>query len=354
MNLSPSLAEPASLRRPARTRSASFGRVGFLVIALLAASVVLLVLSLMLGVTPIPPDQVVRILLTGEGERVPQLVITTLRLPRALLGMSIGAAMALTGVIMQDSLRNALADPGLLGVSTGASLAVAMVVVFEIALPAGSMPAIAWIGGLVSGMIILLTTRLTRDPVRTILIGAALTALMGALITTTILLAEPDDLKALYSFLVGSLIGSSNDQLMTVLPWLVVGIPVSLLFGRTLNLLQLGDDMAAGLGLPVFRTRFVLFVLSIGMTATVVAVAGPIGFVALIAPHMTRYLLRTTDSRQVLPVSALMGAVLLLASDLIAREIFKPAELPVGLILTLVGSPIALLLLRRAMHERRH
>jgi iron complex transport system permease protein len=262
--------------------------------------------------------------------------------------------MALTGVIMQDSLRNALADPGLLGVSTGASLAVAMVVVFEIALPAGSMPAIAWIGGLVSGMIILLTTRLTRDPVRTILIGAALTALMGALITTTILLAEPDDLKALYSFLVGSLIGSSNDQLMTVLPWLVVGIPVSLLFGRTLNLLQLGDDMAAGLGLPVFRTRFVLFVLSIGMTATVVAVAGPIGFVALIAPHMTRYLLRTTDSRQVLPVSALMGAVLLLASDLIAREIFKPAELPVGLILTLVGSPIALLLLRRAMHERRH
>lgn len=344
---------PTPTVAPTRARSASLGWVALIALGLLAVLAVLFVLSLMLGVTPIPPEQVLRILFTGEGERVPYLVITTLRLPRVLLGMLLGAGMALSGVILQDALKNALADPGLLGVSTGASLVVAVIVVFDVAIPFGALPFLALLGGLSSGLIILFVTRLTRDPVRTILIGAALSALMGALITATIVLAQPNDLQVLYSFLVGSLTGRNHEDLITVLPWLAVGIPLSLLLGRVLNLLQLGDDMAEGLGLPVFRTRFLLFLVSIGMTAAMVAVAGPIGFVALLAPHMTRYLLRTSDSRQVLLIAALLGAVLLVGSDLLAREIFSPAELPVGLILTVVGSPIALILLRRALNERR-
>jgi len=319
-----------------------------LLVALLA---LLLVLSLMLGVTQISAAQVINILWTGEGERVPQLVITTLRLPRALLGMLLGAAMALTGVILQDSLKNTLADPGLLGVSTGASVVVAIIVVFHVPVPVGTLPAFALLGGLGCGLLILFTTRLTRDPVRTILVGAALTALMSALITTVVVLARPDELQVLYSFLVGSLTGRGYADLAMVLPWLAIGIPLALCCGRLLNVLQLGDDMAEGLGLPVFRTRFALFLVTIGMTAAMVAVAGPIGFVALITPHMTRYLLRTNDSRQVLLIAALLGATLLVAADLLAREIFRPAELPVGLVLTVIGAPVALLLLRRSLQQ---
>jgi iron complex transport system permease protein len=335
-----------------RTRPARLSLVVLVALVLLAALGVIFVLALMLGVTRIAPGEVLSILLTGEGERVPTLVIQTLRLPRALLGVLIGAAMALTGVLLQDALKNELADPGLLGVSTGASLVVAAIVVLDIAVPWGTLPLFAFGGGLSAGLVILLATRLTRDPVRTILIGAALSALLGALITTIIVLAEPNEIQILYSYLVGSLTGRNNDDLLLVLPWLLLGIPASLFFGRVLNLLQLGDDIAEGLGLPVFRTRFVIFLLCIAMQAAVVAVAGPIGFVALIAPHITRFLLRSSDSRHVLPIAALLGAVLLTGADLLAREIFSPAELPVGLVTVVVGSPVALVLLRRALHRR--
>jgi iron complex transport system permease protein len=136
-----------------------------------------------------------------------------------------------------------------------------------------------------------------------------------------------------------------------VLPWLAIGIPVALCLIRPLNLLQLGDEMAASLGLPVLRTRALILVLSAAMTAAVVAACGPIGFVALLAPHIARRLLQTSDARQVLPAAALIGAVLLSGSDLLARELFRPAELPVGLVTTAVGAPLALFLLRRTLHR---
>jgi iron complex transport system permease protein len=348
-------ATAAQTRQPTASTQQRAVRLSYVLLAILllcAALAIIFVLALMRGVIAIPPAQVLAILFNGEGERVPTLVIWTLRLPRVLLGMLIGAAMALSGVLLQDSLKNELADPGLLGVSNGASLVVAAVVVLDIRIPAGMLPVFAMGGGLVAGMIILFTTRLTRDPVRTILIGATLAALMSALITTIIVLAEPDEIQLLYSYLVGSLTGRTMAELWMALPWLALGIPSALFFGRVLNLLQLGDDMAEGLGLPVFRIRFVIFLLCIAMQAAIVAVAGPIGFVALIAPHMTRLLLRTTDARQVLPIAALLGAVLLTGADLFAREILSPAELPVGLVTTVIGSPVALVLLRRALNRR--
>lgn len=318
-------------------------------LVLLAALAGLGVLALALGVTAIPFDEVLRILFTQEGERVPRLVIWTLRIPRFLLGALAGAALALVGVLLQDALGNALAEPGLLGVSSGASLVVAVVLVFGLPISPGALPLFALGGGLGSGLVILLATRLTRDPVRMILIGAALSAVLGALITICVVLAQPDDIKALYAFLVGTLIGRGWDALHLALPWLAIGIPLALLFARPLNLLQLGDDLAEGLGLPVFRTRTLLLLLSTVLVAAVVAPCGPIGFVALLAPHMARRILGTPDARQVLPIAALLGAVLLTGSDLLARELFKPAELPVGLITIALGSPLALVLLRRTL-----
>jgi iron complex transport system permease protein len=237
----------------------------------------------------------------------------------------------------------------LLGVSTGASLVVAVVVIFSLPVPFAALPWLAFGGGLLSGFVILLATRLTRDPVRMILIGAALAAFMGSLITVCVTLGKPGDVQTLYRFLVGSMTGRDWAALQLVLPWLAIGIPLALLFARPLNLLHLGDDVAEGLGLPVFRTRMLIFLVAIAMEAAVVAVCGPIGFVSLIAPHMTRRLLRTPDARYVLPIAALLGAVLLLAADLLARELLRPAELPVGLITVAFGSPVALALLRRVV-----
>jgi iron complex transport system permease protein len=334
-------------RRPAR-----LSRVGWVALALLAALFGIGVLALMLGITRIPAEDVLRIVFTPEGERVPRIVIWEVRLPRFLLGAMAGAALAVAGAMLQDALRNELAEPGLLGVATGASLVVAVVVIFNIVVPFGLLPVLALIGGLGVGSIILLATRLTRDPVRMILIGAALAALFSALITAVVVLGDPDELRVLYSYLVGSLIGRDWEDVRLAAPWIVIALPIALFFGRPLNLLQLGDDMAEGLGLPVFRTRAIIFVIAIALQAAVVAVAGPIGFIALIAPHMVRALLRTTDARQVLPISALVGAVLLTSADLLAREIFSPAELPVGLITIAIGSPLALVLLRRLITRR--
>ncbi|MEM7125995.1 MAG: iron ABC transporter permease [Chloroflexota bacterium] len=327
--------------------------VGFVGIVLLVGLGLMGILSLMIGVTEIAPREVLTIVFTDGGERVPRIVIWDVRLPRFLLGALAGATMAVAGTMMQDSLKNELAEPGLLGVSTGASLVVAAIVIFNIGIPFGTMPLFAMAGGLGAGVVILITTRLTRDPVRMILIGAALGALFGALITTIIVLGNPDELRALYSFLVGSLIGRDWEDVRTALPLIVLALPIALLFGRPLNLLQLGDDMAEGLGLPVFRTRAIIFTIAIALDASIVAVCGPIGFVSLVAPHMVRGLLRTSDARQVLPISALFGAVLLTGSDLLARELFSPAELPVGLITVVIGSPIALFLLRRLIGERK-
>ncbi|MFW6212902.1 MAG: FecCD family ABC transporter permease [Spirochaetota bacterium] len=192
-------------------------------------------------------------------------------------------------------------------------------------------------------------TRLTKDPVRMILIGAAIGAFFSALITVIVVLGDPNEIRALYTYLVGSLIGRDWDHVRLVLPWIAIALPIALLLGRQLNLLQLGDDMAEGLGLSVFRTRAVVLLVAIVLQGAVVAVCGPIGFLALVAPHMARGLLRTTDARHVLPISALIGALLLASADLVAREIFRPAELPVGLVTTAIGAPFALLLLRRLM-----
>jgi iron complex transport system permease protein len=343
--LTPSL--PASERRPAR-----LSRVGGVALLLLAALFGVGVLALMIGITRIPAEEVLRIVFTEAGERVPRIVIWEVRLPRFLLGALAGAALAVAGAMLQDALKNELAEPGLLGVASGASLVVAVVVIFNIVVPFGVLPVLALIGGLGVGAIILLATRLTRDPVRMILIGSALAALFSALIIAVVVLGDPDELRVLYSYLVGSLIGRDWDDVRLAAPWIVVALPIALFFGRPLNLLQLGDDMAEGLGLPVFRTRAIIFVIAIALQAAVVAVAGPIGFIALIAPHMVRALLQTTDARQVLPISALVGAVLLTSADLLAREIFSPAELPVGLLTIAIGSPLALILLRRLISRR--
>ncbi|MEM7272835.1 MAG: iron ABC transporter permease [Actinomycetota bacterium] len=322
-------------------RVVTLGIILVLVVALVS------ILAVMIGQTAISAGEVIDILLTGGDDRVKNVVVTEVRLPRMLVGLLAGAALGVSGVMLQDALGNPLAEPALLGVSAGGALAVAAIVVFAVPIPAGTLPFFALIGGLVAGAIIIGATRLTSDPIRMILIGAALGAFFSALITTVIVLADPDNLRRLTRFLIGSIIGRDWRHVRIMLPWIAVGLPVGMVFGRTLNLLQLGDELAEGLGLNVVRARTAIFVVAIALNAAVISVCGPVGFVALVAPHLARGLLATTDSRQVLPIAALLGAALVVGADLLAREVLRPAELPVGVFTTLVGAPMALYVLRR-------
>lgn len=290
--------------------------------------------------------------LGGGGERVAQITVLQLRLPRLCLGAMAGASLALSGALLQSALRNPLAGPELLGVSAGGSAVMAAIIVFGLPVPFVLQPWLALLGALGGGAVVLLVSRLTRDPVRLILIGAATTALLNALVITLLSLGNRNSVSLLLLFLLGSLANRTWEHVELVLPWAALGIPLALLAARPLNLLQLGDEVAEGLGLRVLLTRFLLMLLAAGMVAAVVAVCGPVGWVALLAPHLVRRALGSNDARLVLPLTGLTGVALLLAADLVGRLLFAPMELPVGLWTTLLGGPLLLVLLRRELAGR--
>lgn len=285
----------------------------------------------------------------STSDRIAHVVIHQARLPRVLLATLAGVAFAVSGVMLQDSMRNVLAEPGIMGISMGAVVVVAFVTVFNIVVPYGLLAVMALSGGLLTGTVLLVAATLKTQPVRLVLIGAAMTALLNALTIILISLTNTNDAQMLYRFLVGSLANRTWDALNLVLPWVLIGVPLALMTTRPLNLLQLGDEMAEGLGLPVVKARVAIFAISIALVSAIVSVAGPIGFVALLAPHITRYLLRSSDARLVMPVAALVGAVLLTGADLIARTLLSPLELPVGIFTVIMGAPLMFVLLRRGL-----
>jgi len=340
------LVGPAVPRRPFRL--ARF--VGFAGLAL-AAAIAVALLNLSQGVEALGVGDTVEILLTRLfADDREAFVVRDLRLPRVVLGGLVGAMFGVAGVITQDALRNPLAAPDLLGVSTGASLVVAAVTLFPTGVRPVWLPPLALVGGLAVGAVVLLAARRSADPVRVLLIGAALTSLLGALVVALIALA-PDGLvvAAVYRYLMGSVSGTVWAEIRLLLPWFALTLPPALLCGRLLNLFRLGDDLAAGLGAAPARTRLLLFVLAGLLVAPGVAFAGPIAFVSLLGPHLARRALGTDDARQVLPAAALAGAVVVLAADALGRLLLSPRELPAGVWTVVVGGPALLLLLRRSL-----
>jgi iron complex transport system permease protein len=307
--------------------------------------------SLMLG-TPAVTSRELSEIARGGGVPLNRLIVTQLRLPRLVLGILAGAMLALSGTLLQDTMRNPLGGPELLGVTSGATFVVAAITLLHLPVRLALIPWLALAGGLAAGAVVVLSVGRISDPIRLVLTGAALTALLNAGIFVLISYGNTNDIALLYMFLVGSLANRSWDYVMLVLPWAIVGIPMALLCARALNLLQLGDDVAHGLGLQVGRVRLLTLTLGAALVSAVVAVAGPISFIALLAPHLARRLLGTSDARQVLPVAALLGAVLLCAADLLARRAFAPLDLPVGVFTTIIGGPVLLVLLRRRLGAR--
>jgi iron complex transport system permease protein len=329
--------------------------VPLLVVTLLAAGC----LSLVVGAADHSPGQVLTAL--GDGARalvggppVPQdglhAIVLDLRLPRLLLAALVGLCLALSGAVMQALFQNPMADPYIVGVSSGAGLGavVAMMVAPPLTLIGlTAVPGLAFVGALgVVLLVYLLSQRGGRVQTGTLLLtGIAVGSLVSAA-TSFLLLVMDQDLRGVLFWLLGGLSGRSWPHVAMVLPQAVLGLGACLLAVRPLNLLLLGEDTAASLGLDVARTKRWLLALASLLAAGAVAVGGLIAFVGLVIPHLTR-LLVGPDHRHLLPVAALGGALLMVLSDVVARTLLAPTELPLGIITSALGCPFFLYLLRR-------
>ena len=323
------------------------------VIACLCAVVALV--SLMQGTPDMSVGEVLDALFgSGTSEGNQQFIVRNLRLPRVIGGVVAGTMLGASGAVMQDTLRNPLAGPELIGVSAGASLAVATIVAFRLPFPGIALPIAALVAGLATGTVILSLVSLKTNPMRMLLVGAAFTALLNALVIAVITLAPNfGGVSVIYRFLVGSLSDVQWEEVRLVAPWTITLLGVFLLAGRPLNILKLGDEVAEGLGVGVRRTRAVLFAAAVLLVAPVIAIAGPIGFIALVSPHIVRRLLGTSDARLVVPLSAVVGAILVLTADMAARLALHPHEIAVGLWTVVLGAPVLLVLMQRGLLRRR-
>lgn len=267
----------------------------------------------------------------------------TIRLPRVFLAVLTGMALAVSGAVMQGLFRNPLADPGLLGISSGAGLAVALSVVLPVSLPpllALWLPSLAaFAGSLVVTLLIFSFSRLAQGQLaRLLLVGIAINALCGAAVGVLSWLSNDQQLRQLSLWGMGSLTGAQWPSLLVCALMIVPALLLVQTRARRLNLLQLGEEDAHYMGVDVKRTQRQLLVLSALLVGTAVAVSGIIGFVGLVVPHVMRFCLGS-DHRWLLPGAALAGAILLLLADTLARTVVIPAEMPVGLLTSLLGGP---------------
>ncbi|GAB2804922.1 FecCD family ABC transporter permease [Lentzea nigeriaca] len=289
----------------------------------------------------------------GQGERVDEFVIMDLRMPRALVGLIVGAALGISGALTQSIARNPLASPDVLGITGGASAtAVFLVTATGGAVVTGTigLPAAALTGGLLTGLLVyFLAWRRGIDGFRLILIGVAVSAVMQALTTWLLVLADIRDVARAQAWLVGSLDSRSWGEVWTTL-WVTVAlIAVVLVTAFQLQPMHFGDDVAAGLGVRYSAVRAVLLLCAVLLAGVAVSAAGPVPFVALVAPQITMRLLRTPVPPLI--ASGLFGALLLIGSDLIARPVL-PNDLPVGIVTAIIGGPFLVYLLVRANLKR--
>jgi iron complex transport system permease protein len=285
------------------------------------------------------------------------IIVYDIRLPRVILGVLVGAALAVSGAVLQGLFRNPLADPGLVGVSAGSSLGAVSVIVLGATVLSPltaifgpfALPFAAFVGGLMTTFILyLISTRQGRTSVATMLLaGIALGALAMALTGILVFVADDRQLRDLTFWQLGSLAGATWQKITLVAPVIVLALLATPFLARGLNALALGEAAAGHLGIPIQRLKYVAIVAVSAAVGASVAVSGGIGFVGIVVPHLLRLLIGP-DNRYLLPASALLGACILLLADAVSRTIVAPAELPIGIVTAIVGAPFFLwILLRR-------
>ena len=331
----------ALARRPSmRAGSRSLLLVGGVIVLL----IVLAFASLMYGAVTLTPREV-WFGLTGDSDVFAHNVVWQIRYPRLIDGMLVGACLAISGSLLQGVTRNPLADPTILGITAAAGLGSAIALVIDPNIPQWGLALSCCGGGLFGAAVLFIVAwRGAISPVRLALAGVALSAFFGAAIVA-LLSSSRTFIQISLGFLAGGLYGSEWSDFRAMLPYIIPGFAAAIVLSGRLNVLALGDDIAAGLGVLTDRTRLAILAVCGVLTAAAVATAGLVSFVGLVCPHLARFTVGT-DNRYVIPVSALYGAVLVTAADLFARVVIAPSEIPMGIIIAGVGAPFLLYLVK--------
>ena len=301
-------------------------------------------LSLTKGSSVITMEQIVELLLNPGTDPQSQ-IIWNIRMPRTIVGTLVGINLSLSGAILQAIMRNPLADPHIIGISSGAGLAGVVIMILFPALEYLITP-VAFVGAMLAAICIyILAWKNGIKPVRIILAGVAVSAFLSAGISG-LMIFYSDRVHGALMWMVGGLAARSWPHVNIILPYAIIGLVLALASAAYLNILQLGDEMARGLGVNVEVTRIVMTAIAALLAASAVSVVGLLGFVGLVVPHAARLLIGS-DYRFLLPAAALLGVAIVTLSDTFARVIFAPIELPVGIIMAFLGAPFFLFLLRR-------
>lgn len=324
-----------------RTSHVSFRAIGFYVITL-SLMVLLFGLSIRLGTYTLSFEE---IWAAFQPDDKNYFTLMEYRLPRAVLAILLGGALAISGVLVQSVVRNPLASPDILGINNAAGLVAVSVLMFLPNLAFYWMPIFAFLGGVLSFVILWVVCGFNFRPIKMAIIGVALSALWAA-ISHYLMLTNPVEINTAMLWLTGSLWGRSWSYLNVVLPWLVVLLPLPFIFCRDLDTLGLGENKASTLGVTVNKVQISVLALAVALSTTAVAICGPIAFLGLVAPHLARRLVGGRH-RTLLPAALIIGALLLQLSDILARVIDPPTELPAGILTAIIGAPYFFYLLMR-------
>ena len=324
-----------------RTSHVSFRAIGFYVITL-SMMVLLFGLSIRLGTYTLSFEE---IWAAFQPDDKNYFTLMEYRLPRAVLAILLGGALAISGVLVQSVVRNPLASPDILGINNAAGLVAVSVLMFLPNLAFYWMPIFAFLGGVLSFVILWIVCGFNFRPIKMAIIGVALSALWAA-ISHYLMLTNPVEINTAMLWLTGSLWGRSWSYLNVVLPWLIVLLPLPFIFCRDLDTLGLGENKASTLGVTVNKVQISVLVLAVALSTTAVAICGPIAFLGLVAPHLARRLVGGRH-RTLLSAALIIGALLLQLSDILARVIDPPTELPAGILTAIIGAPYFFYLLMR-------
>jgi len=335
------------------------GRISFLLekrsIVVLAVLLLLflaiLVTGLSVGSTFISPIEVIKHLVgVGSGEH--EFTIDKLRMPRMLLAMLVGAALGVSGLILQGIIRNPLGSPDIIGITGGASFtAVAFITYLAGTVSIRWLPLAAIAGAACMTILIyLLSWKKGVTPIRLVLIGIGMAAAMSALTTMMLVLGDAYSATKAYVWMTGSVYGANWNDVHAMLYWVLAFIPLALFFSKTANLQEMGDQVSAGLGVRVQLHRTILLITSAALAGSAVAFAGAISFVGLIAPHIARKLVGRSFGGLV-PVSALVGGMIVVLADIVARTAFLPLDVPAGVFVSGIGAPFFIFMLYRNRHQ---
>lgn len=322
--------------------------------ALFLVNAIVMIACIGFGSTFISPLAVVRSLL-GIGDSSNDMIIFTLRMPRVVIAVMVGSMLAVSGALLQGIVRNPLTSPDVIGISGGASLGTIVFILYFSHVSIRFMPVSSIAGAFGAALLIyLFAYRGGITPLRLVLIGigmaTALTAVTYMLILTASFTPTAVAVKA-FTFMTGSIYGVSwTRDVLTLLPWLVVLMPIALIYARHLNVQELGDEVATSVGSSVNAKRTMLLFVSVALAGAAVAIGGTINFIGLMAPHIARKLVGPAYGG-VIPVSALIGSLVLLLSDLVARVAFIPLDIPAGVFTAAVGAPFFVYLLYRHRHS---